>query len=82
MADFNLSEEQSDGLSVINNPFTSDCVTNMWISYYNSGFGRPHWSGKVSFKNGKTTGEQKTNNVETFDEVVAEMKQILNTIKQ
>lgn len=78
--DLNINEEQSRGISIINDPFKPNCITNIWISYHNSGFGNPHWSGKVTFVNGKTTGEQKTNNVRNFEQVVVEMKQILDSI--
>ena len=42
----------------------------------------PHWNAKVSFMNGKTSGEQKTNNVNSFEEIIVEVKQILNSLNK
>jgi len=78
--DFNITEEQAKSISVIKDPFSTECITNINISYHNSGFSNPYWWGRVVFTNGKTSGEQRTNNVESFEDIVVEMRQILNSL--
>lgn len=79
----NITEEDAKEISVINDPFQTNCITNIWISFNNHNFlSKPHWNAKVSFMNGKTSGEQKTNNVDSFEEIVVEVKQILNSINK
>lgn len=66
-------------LSVINDPFKSDCVTDILIRYY-TGFNNPHWYAKVQFQNGNTSGEQTTPDCKTFDEVIVHLKQIMQSV--
>jgi hypothetical protein len=76
----NVSQENVNGLSIINDPFKSSSITNILISYNNSGYGTPYWYGRVTFKNGNTAGEQRTDNVESFEEIVVRVRQILNSV--
>lgn len=78
--DLNITEEQAKQISVIKDPFATEHITNVMIAYNNNGFGNPYWYGRVVFTNGKTSGEQKTNNVQSFEEIVVEIRQILNSL--
>jgi hypothetical protein len=75
-----ISEEEAKSISVIMDPFTTECITNINISYSNHIHSKPYWWGRVVFTNGKTSGEQRTNNVDSFEEIVVEMRQILNSL--
>lgn len=77
--DFNITEEDAKSISVIKDPFQTNCITNVSINFTN-GISTPYWYGYVKFKNGNTEGEQRTNRTQSFEEIVAEIKQILNSI--
>lgn len=68
-------------ISVIKDPFNKDCIGDIAINYTTS-FGSRYWYARIQFKNGNTSGEQRTPNCETFEEVVAQIKIILNSINQ
>lgn len=57
----NLPEE-------LNNPFNSDCITDISIRTFKRGWG-PSWCtyGTVKFEKGKTTGEQEFNGTDLVD---------------
>jgi hypothetical protein len=76
----NITEEQARSISVIKDPFATEHITNVMISYNNNGYTNPYWYGRVVFTNGKTSGEQKTNDVQSFEEIVVEIRQILNSL--
>lgn len=76
----NLEGEGEEQVSIIMNPFQTDCVTNISINFTNSVLGNPYWYGYVKFKNGNTEGEQRTSKHQTFEEVVVEVKQILDSL--
>lgn len=79
--DFNISSEDARMISVIKDPFQTNCITNVAIHYSSgSGYVQPYWYGYVKFKNGNTFGEQNTSHVSSFEEIVVEMRQILNSI--
>ena len=79
--DLNVSEEESRSISVIKDPFQTNCITNVSINYSDgSGFAKPYWYGFVKFKNGNTEGEQRTNKTQSFEEIVVEIRQILNSL--
>jgi hypothetical protein len=80
--DLNISEEESKIISVIKDPFQTNCITNVGIHFSNSGYSKPYWYGYVKFKNGNTQGEQTTNQTQSFEEIVVEIRQILNSINQ
>lgn len=67
-------------LSVIKDPFTKESVSEIMIRY-TTDWSNPHWYAKVCFKNGHTSGEQKTPNCKDFDEVLAHLKQIINSVE-
>lgn len=80
--DLNITNEESINMSIILDPFQTDCVTNVGIHFNNSGITNPYWYGYVKFKNGNTEGEQRTNKTKTFEEIVVEIRQILNSLNQ
>lgn len=67
--------------SVINNPFSKTKVVGITVWYQESWAGEG-WkaTGVVKFKNGNTQGEQ-TFRGDTFDEVVAQIKAMLENLK-
>lgn len=67
-------------LSVIKDPFNKDCVGDIAI-HYTSTFGKPYWWARVEFKNDNTKGEQRTPNCGTFEEIVAQVKIILDSVR-
>lgn len=60
--------------SIINNPFSTNCVTEIRVSF-RKGWFNDKWSahGHVDFQNGKTKGAQSFEG-STFDEVVAQIR--------
>lgn len=68
-------------ISVIKDPFQKDCVGDIMI-HYTTSFNTVYWYATVEFKNGNTTGKQKTPQCQTFEEVVTHLKQILNSVNQ
>lgn len=67
-------------ISVIQDPFLKDCVTDIAI-YYRTTFNDPSWSGYVEFRNGKTEGKQSIPKCATIEEALNHLKIILDTIK-
>ncbi len=81
LIELNITDEESRTISVIKDPFQTNCITNVGIHFSNGlGFGNPYWYGYVKFKNGNTEGEQRTNKTQTFEEIVIEIRQILNSL--
>jgi hypothetical protein len=79
----NVSEDNINSLSVINDPFNANSITNILISYNKSAFSnKPYWYGKVTFKNGNTGAEQRTDNVQSFEEIVIKVKEIINSLNK
>jgi hypothetical protein len=78
--DLNISDKQSRNISVILDPFQTNCITNVGIHFNNSGISNPYWYGYVKFKNENTEGEQRTNKTQSFEEIVIEIRQILNSL--
>jgi hypothetical protein len=68
-------------ISVIKDPFQKNCIGDMSIRRTSWG-NKFYWYATVEFKNGSTKGEQKTPDCETFEEVIAHVKQILNSVNQ
>lgn len=80
---FNTSneEEPNNEISVFKDPFQQNCIDEITISYRRPIFATSHvWSGRVDFKNGLTTGTQKTPECNTWDELMIQMKQIYQSL--
>lgn len=68
-------------LSVIKDPFKKECAGD--ISIRRTSWGQKwYWYAIIEFKNGNTKGEQKTPECETFEDVITQLKIILNSINQ
>lgn len=80
--EINIPEEGENGLSVIVDPFLSDSLERLSINYSKSSFSnKSYWYANVVFQNGNTKGEQRLGNCETFEEIVIQVKHLLNEIK-
>lgn len=80
--EINIPEEGENGLSVIVDPFLSDSLESLSINYRKSSFSKnPYWYANVVFQNGRTKGEQRLGECETFEEIVIQVKHLLNEIK-
>lgn len=68
--------------SVISDPFKKNKVTKILVVCNESFLTEGKWSawGSVTFKNGKTEGEQKFDGA-TFDDVVIQIKAMLETLE-
>jgi len=69
-------------ISVIKDPFKKDCVTEVNIFFRIGWNGEHRWTGSVGFVNGNTAGRQDIPVSPTFEEAVANMKTILNSVNQ
>lgn len=77
-----LGKETGSQLSVIKDPFNPESITDVDIhGQYAWGNKKFYWYARVKFMNGNTAGEQRTPDCSTFEEVVAAIKQIINSIK-
>jgi len=80
--ELNIPEDGENGLSVIVDPFLSDSLESLSIYYRKSPFsGSTYWYANVVFQNGKTKGEQKLGNCDTFEEIVIQVRQLLDELK-
>lgn len=81
--DLNIPEEnENNRLSIIVDPFTQDSLESVSINYRKNPFSNEcYWYGVVKFKNGNTAGEQRLGNCQTFEEIVLQVKNLLNEIK-
>lgn len=81
--DINMPEEnENNGLSIIVDPFTQDSLESVSINYKKNLFSNKcYWYAYVKFQNGKTIGEQRLGDCETFEEIVLQVKNLLNEIK-
>lgn len=65
--------------SVIKDPFAKNKIEKILVCYHPNHNGGPWCWGKLSFKNGNTGGEQDFDGT-SFDEVVAQMKAVIDTL--
>jgi hypothetical protein len=80
--EINMPEGEENGLSVIVDPFLSDSLESLSINYRKNSFSKEtYWYANVVFQNGRTKGEQRLGNCETFEEIVVQVKHLLNEIK-
>lgn len=80
--EINIPEEGENGLSVIVDPFLTDSLEGLSINYTKSSFSKDsYWYAIVRFQNGGTKGEQRLGNCETFEEIVIQVKHLLNELK-
>jgi hypothetical protein len=80
--EINIPEDGENGLSVIVDPFLSDSLESLSINYRKNSFSKDtYWYANVVFQNGRTKGEQRLGNCETFEDIVIQVKHLLNEIK-
>jgi hypothetical protein len=67
--------------SVIKDPFSNDCITDINI-YYRKGVSRSQgvWDATVKFKNGDTQGQQNTPECKDFPSVMIALEQISKSL--
>lgn len=68
-------------ISVIKDPFDKELIEGVQIIYMTNLFGKKYWFAIVEFKNGHTTGKQRTPDCDTFEEVYAQLKLILDSVR-
>jgi hypothetical protein len=79
--EINVPDGEDNGLSVIVNPFLIDSIERLSINYAKSSFSKEsYWYANVVFQNGRTKGEQRLGNCETFEEIVIQVKHLLNEL--
>lgn len=71
-----FGEAGGQAISVISDPFKNDCLTSVWMHFTNGG-----WGGWVEFRNGNTLGKQQAPECRTFDELLAAMRTIADSVK-
>lgn len=74
------SGNTSQQLSIIKDPFKVDKITAIHLHFW-AAYSKPHWDGTVEFKNGKTSGDQKLEESETLDQIIAQIKTIAESLK-
>lgn len=71
---------QSSLLSKLKDPFIKESISGITIRYTTAGR-KPYWYALVEFKNGNTRGEQKLGECDTFEEIVLQVKLLLDELK-
>jgi hypothetical protein len=80
--EINMPDGEENGLSVIVDPFVSDSLESLSIHYRKNSFSKDtYWYANVVFQNGKTKGEQRLGNCENFEDILFQVKNLLNEIK-
>ena len=62
--------------AIIKDPFKQDLITNIGLYWRKAG-----WWGYIEFKNGKTESKQNLVESETLEEMVAQIKAIVDSLK-
>ena len=67
--------------SVINDPFSKNCVTDITVYFRQHTFDKTKWSatGIIEFTNGSTSGKHKFTG-DTFDDVVLQIKSAIKSL--
>ena len=82
MQDLHFKEEtKNDVVSVIKDPFIQENIIGISIRYNGDGFVKPYWYVIVEFKNGNTKGEQKSPYRDSMEDILIDLKQILDSVK-
>lgn len=81
--EINIPEDGENGLSIIVDPFLKDSIESLSINYRKNSFSNnTYWYANVVFQNGRTKGEQRLDNCETFEEIVIQVKHLLNELNK
>lgn len=84
MSILNYDEEKKDKtISVIKDPFVQENIKGIIIRYNGDTWfnQKPYWYATVEFKNGNTKGEQSTPHRDSMEEVLHDLKQIMDSVK-
>jgi hypothetical protein len=83
MQDLNYTEETKNNVvSVIKDPFLESKIKGITIRYNGDAiFSKPYWYVKIDFQNGYTKGEQSSPHRESMEEILIDLKQILDSVK-
>jgi hypothetical protein len=74
------TKNQGSLLSTLKDPFIKDSISGITIRYTTAGR-KPYWYALVEFKNGNTSGEQRLGECDTFEEIVLQVKLLLDELK-
>lgn len=81
MSILNYNEETKNNIiSVIKDPFIQEKIVGISIRYEGGGYPKPYWYTKVEFANGNTKGEQRSPYRESMEEVLIDLKQIMDSV--
>ena len=83
MQDLNYTEETKNNVvSVIKDPFLESKIKGITIRYNGDAiFSKPYWYVSIDFQNGYTKGKQSSPHRESMEEVLIDLKQILDSVK-
>ena len=82
MSILNYNEETKNNVvSVIKDPFIEVKIVGISIRYNGDGYPKPYWYVKVEFANGNTKGEQMSPYRDSMEEVLLDLKQIMDSVK-
>ncbi len=75
-------ETKSSLPSIIIDPFNKESISSIFIHYRKpTRFSKNGWSASVEFTSGNTSGEQKTKQYDMFEDLISEIKSILEEVK-
>ncbi len=66
--------------AIIKDPFRKEAISSINL-YWSSSDWSGGWNGSVTFTNGKTSGKQDLVGSESLDDIVAQIKAIMESIK-
>jgi len=76
-----IGTEKESKLSIVQDPFKKDKVDSISIMMEKVIFSKEYyWYAMVRFKNGNTSGSQRTSDCKTYEQVYIELKQILESL--
>lgn len=82
MLDGLINSDEKHELSVIKDPFLTENIETIAMYMSTETFSKnKYWWGHVTFKNGNTTGKQDVRNCDSFEKLLAGIKQVLNSVK-
>ena len=75
-------DSTNNQLSVFKDPFQHNCIDEIIIQYRRPIFATKHiWQARVEFKNDLTTGQQKTPECNTWEELMLQLKSIYSSLE-
>lgn len=75
-------QNSSTDITVFKDPFQSSCIDEITIQYRRPIFATKHiWQARVEFKNDLTSGQQKTPECSTWEELMLQLKSIYSSLQ-